>query len=450
MDKVGEIARKTPGVDQVVTVAGISPLDNSASLSNAGVTYVTLKPWSQRGKGEDLLSLFVGMNRAMQEVMEARVLVVPPPPIQGVGNASGATMQLELRDGSLDFAKLQRLADAMVDAGSGQSSFQRLMTTFRSDAPQYRIDVDRVKAQTMHVNVDQVFSTIQTFLGSSYVVQFNKFGRTFQAYVQADAKFRLRPEDIANLSVRNSQGQTVPIGTLAEIVPTTGPPLISLYNLYPTATVIGIPVQGVSSGGAWSVMEQMAARILPPGTGYEWTALSFQEKLVGSQMYLVFGLGLLLVYLVLAGQYESWYAPLAIVLSVPLALVGPATALLGLKVDANLYVQIGLILLIALSAKNAILIVEVARERRLMEGHSIADSAVEAAKTRFRPILMTSIAFILSVVPLVIATGAGASARKSIGITVFTGMIASTCLAVLFVPSLFVVVQRYEEWRKRR
>ena len=453
MDQVAGIARKTPGVDQVVTVAGISPLDNSASLANAGVAYVTLKPWSQRGKGQDLLSLFIGMNRAMQEVMDARVLVVPPPPIQGVGNASGATMQLELRDGSFDFRKLQGLANAMVEAGTGQSSFQRMMTTFRSDAPQYRIDVDRVKAQTLHVNVDQVFSTIQTFLGSTYVVQFNKFGRTFQAYVQADAQFRLRPEDITQLSVRNSQGENVPIGTLASVEQTTGPPLISLYNLYPTATVIGIPVQGVSSGQGMALMEQMAARILPAGTGYEWTALSYQEKLVGNQMYLVFGLGILLVYLVLAGQYESWYAPLSIVLSVPLALVGPASALLGLKVDANLYVQIGLILLIALSAKNAILIVEVARERRIKEGHPIVQAAVEAARTRFRPILMTSIAFILSVVPLVIATGAGASARKSIGITVFTGMIASTCLAVLFVPSLFVIVQRFEEWlqgRKRK
>jgi HAE1 family hydrophobic/amphiphilic exporter-1 len=450
MDQVAAIAKNTPGVDQVVTVAGISPLDNSASLSSAGVAYLTLKPWSERGKGQDLLSLFIGMNKAMGEVMDARVLVVPPPPIQGVGNASGATMQIELRDGSFDFRKLQGLADAMVEAGTGQTAFQRVMTTFRSDAPQYRIEVDRVKAQTLHVNVDQVFSTIQTFMGSTYVVQFNKFGRTFQAYVQADAKFRLRPEDITGLTVRNKEGNTVPIGTLATIEPTTGPPLISLYNLYPTATVIGIPVQGVSSGQGMALMEQMASRILPPGTGYEWTALSYQEKLVGNQMYLVFGLGILLVYLVLAGQYESWYAPLSIVLSVPLALVGPASVLLGLKVDANLYVQIGLILLIALSAKNAILIVEVARERRLKEGRPIVQSAVEAARARFRPILMTSIAFILSVVPLVIATGAGASARKSIGITVFTGMIASTCLAVLFVPSLFVVIQRFEEWLQSR
>lgn len=449
MDEVAKIARDTPGVEQVVTVAGISALDNSASLANAGVAYVTLKPWSERGAGEDLQSLFTSMNQAMQQVMDARVLVVPPPPIQGIGNASGFTMQLELRDGSFDFTKLQTLANTMVAAGESQTGLQRVQTTFRSDAPQFRIDVDRVKAQTLHVNVDQVFSTIQTFMGSTYVLQFNRFGRTFQAYVQADSQFRLQPEQIAQLTVRNQQGGVVPIGTLAQITPTTGPPLISLYNLYPSAMVMGMAAPGFSSGQAMTLMEQIAARTLPPGTGYEWTAMSYQEKIVGAQMYLVFGLGLLLVYLVLAGQYESWYAPLSIVFSVPLALLGPAAILTSLNIDANLYVQIGLILLIALSAKNAILIVEVARERR-HAGVSIVQSAMDAARARFRPILMTSIAFILSVVPLVLATGAGASARKSIGITVFTGMIASTCLAVLFVPSLFVLIQRFEEWTKRR
>jgi HAE1 family hydrophobic/amphiphilic exporter-1 len=214
--------------------------------------------------------------------------------------------------------------------------------------------------------------------------------------------------------------------------------------------VIGLPAAGFSSGEALRLMEENAARTLPPGAATEWTAMSFQEKVVGHQMYFVFAMALLLVYLVLAGQYESWYAPLSIISSVPLALVGPVLVLSALRIGNNLYTQIGIILLIALSAKNAILIVDVARDRRLNENKSIIEAAVEAARARFRPIIMTSFAFILGVAPLVVASGAGASARKSIGITVFSGMIASTCLAVLFAPSIFVVVQRFEEWRSAR
>jgi HAE1 family hydrophobic/amphiphilic exporter-1 len=249
--------------------------------------------------------------------------------------------------------------------------------------------------------------------------------------------------------VRNNNGDMIPLGTLVTIKPTVGSPLISLYNLYPSATIVALPARGVSSGQTISLLEQLARQTLPPGAGYEWTAMSYQEKLVGSQMFVVFALALLLVYLVLAGQYESWYAPISVILAVPLSLIGPVAVLNGLKIDNNLYVQIGLVLLIALSAKNAILIVEVAREMR-HEGKAIVESAVEAARARFRPIIMTSFAFILGVVPLVLATGAGANARKSIGITVSTGMLASTLLAVLFVPSFFVVVQRFEEWRKAR
>jgi HAE1 family hydrophobic/amphiphilic exporter-1 len=241
----------------------------------------------------------------------------------------------------------------------------------------------------------------------------------------------------------------VPLGTVLTITPIVGPSLISLYNLYPSASIVGVPAKGFSSGDTMQLMDDIAAKTLPPGVGSSWTALSFQEKLVGGQIYYVFALAMLLVYLVLAGQYESWYTPLAVLFAVPLSLIGPVGVMLGLRIDNNLYVQIGLVLLIALSAKNAILIVEVARELRA-EGKSIMDSAVEAARARFRPILMTSFAFILGVAPLVLATGAGASARKSIGITVFSGMIASTCLAVIFVPSMFVVIQRFEEWRKSR
>jgi HAE1 family hydrophobic/amphiphilic exporter-1 len=238
----------------------------------------------------------------------------------------------------------------------------------------------------------------------------------------------------------------IPIGTVAKITPSVGPSLISLYNLYPSSTIIGLPAQGFSSGQSLKLMEEIADKTLPPGTGYDWTAMSYQEKVVGNQIYYVFGLAMLLVYLVLAGQYESWFAPVSVLLAVPLSLLGPMSVLTGLRIENNLYTQIGLILLIALSAKNAILIVEVALELHGRDGKPLLESAVESARARFRPILMTSFAFILGVVPLVFASGAGASARKSIGITVFSGMIASTCLAVLFVPTFFVVVQRFENW----
>ncbi len=446
LDQVSVIARKDSAVDRVVTIAGISALDNNAALANAGVAYVILKPWSQR---EDLLTLFARLSAAFAAV-DARVLTVPPPPIQGIGNAGGFTLQIELRDGSMDLAKLQSATDTMVANARSQSALRNVSTSFRAFAPQLRVEVDRTKAQTLHITVDQVFATLSTYLGSTYVVQFNRSGRVFQVYAQADAQFRLRPRDIENLSVRNQQGDMIPLGTVAAIVPMFGAPLVSLYNLYPSSSIIGLPAPGFSSGEAMRLMEENAARTLPPGMASEWTAMSYQEKVVGHQMYFVFAMALLLVYLVLAGQYESWFAPLAVIFSVPLALTGPVLVLSILRIDNNLYTQIGVILLIALSAKNAILIVEVARERRLVERHPILAAAVEAARARFRAILMTSFAFILGVAPLVIASGAGASARKSIGITVFSGMLASTCLAVLFVPSLFCVVQRFDEWRAAR
>ncbi|RJT35028.1 multidrug efflux RND transporter permease subunit [Mesorhizobium waimense] len=449
LQQVSNIAKATPGIDKVVTIAGLSALDNNSTLANAGVAYIILKDWSVRGKGEDLASLYATLNKSLSDMADGRVLVLPPPPIQGIGNAAGFTMQIELRDGSFDLAKLQSAADALTRTASTQSGIQRASATFRSNVPQYKVEFDREKVQTLGLTTDQVFQTLAGYLGSTYVSQFNKFGRVFQIYVQSDSQFRLAPEDIGRLTVRNQNGDMIPLGTVLTITPSVGPSLISLYNLYPSASILGVQAQGFSSGDAIKLMEAAAADTLPPGTGFDWTALSFQEKLVGSQIYLVFGMALLLVYLVLAGQYESWLAPISILLAAPLSLVGPVLVLTGLGIDNNLYVQIGLILLIALSAKNAILIVEVARELRAA-GRPIVDAAIDAARARFRPILMTSFAFILGVTPLVFATGAGASARKSIGITVFSGMIASTCLAVLFVPAFFVILQRVEEWRAAR
>ncbi len=372
LDRVGEAARKTPGVDKVITIAGVSPLDNNSSLSSAGVAYVILKDWSVRGKAQGLLPMLTGLNKAMSGIEEANIRVLPPPPIQGVGFAAGFTMQIELQDNSQDFSKLATVVDTTVENATSQSTIALVLSSFRANTPQYAVELDRVKAQSLQVSVDQVFSALAGYLGSSYVNQFTKFGRTFQVFVQADADFRLRVGEIANLTVRNSAGEMIPLGTLVKVTPVTGPSLISLYNLYPSATVVGIPARGHSTGEVMTLMEQIAAKTFPARVHYEWSAMSYQEKLVGNQMYLVFAMALLLVYLVLAGQYESWYRPLAVILAVPISLVGPVAALRALHIDNNLYTQIGIVLLIALSAKNAILIVEFARELRA-EGNDIAE-----------------------------------------------------------------------------
>jgi HAE1 family hydrophobic/amphiphilic exporter-1 len=452
MDEITKIARTTPGVDTVVAISGLSVLDNSASLANAGIAYVILKSWSEREKekGQDIVSIIKSLYARVGNIPDGIAFPLAPPPIQGIGNSSGFTMQVELRDGSFDYAKLLRITNAIIEDAERQSAVQRLVTSYRADVPQLKVKVDRSKAESLKVSIGDVFSTVSSYLGSSYVNRFTKFGLSFQVYVQADSQYRLLASDILKLYVRSEDGNMVPIGALAQIDPIVGPSVISLFNLYLSSTIVGSPAPGYSSGQALALMEQVAAQTLPPGAAFEWAGMAFQEKLVGNQLYYAFVLAVLLVYLCLAGQYESWLAPLAVIFAVPLALLGPAIALASVGLPNNLYTQIGLMLLIALSAKNAILIVEVARERRIIDRISIFDAAVDAARTRFRPILMTSIAFTLGVVPLVLAQGAGAPARVSLGLCVFSGMIASTCLAVLFVPSFFIVLQRLEEWRKTR
>ena len=446
MQQVAALARKVPGVQHVVTVSGISVLDNFASLANAGLAFVVLDDWNVRlkQKGQDLDSIVQNLNRSLHSINQAVVIALPPPPIQGIGNTGGFTMQVELRNGNFDYGFLQSVAETVVRDANAQSALQRVATTFRATAPQLDITVDRVKAETLGITVGNVFAALASYLGSDYAAQFNAFGHVFQVYAQALPDFRATEEAIRNLKVRAGNGSMTPIGTLLDIKETHGPSLISLYNLYPSATIVGSPAPGFSTGEALDIMDQVGQRVLPPGTNYEWTAMSYQEKAVGLQMYFVFGLAMLLVYFVLAGQYESWILPLAVILGVPLALIGTVGSLTALGRANNLYTQIGLILLIALGSKNAILIVEYARQRRA-EGMDIVHAAVEGARLRFRPILMTSFAFILGVLPLVLATGAGAGARRSIGLPVFSGMIASTCLAVLFVPSFYVVMQRLDE-----
>jgi HAE1 family hydrophobic/amphiphilic exporter-1 len=374
---------------------------------------------------------------------------VVPPAIQGLGVSGGFQMMLQLKGAGFDFAKIGRMTEELVDDGNTQSGLLGLNTSFRPGYPQIDTAVDRVAAENVNVPVGSVFNALQSYLGSYYVNQFNKFGRTYQVYVQADSRYRLEPDDIRRLYVRNTKNQMVPLGTMTEVNISSAPAVITLYNLYPAAPINGMAAPGYSSGQALKIMEDMAVQKLSSDMGFEWTGMSFQEKLVGNQAIFVFAIASLMVFLVLAAQYESWTAPAAVILVVPLAMLGTVLALIARHFDNNVYTQIGLVLLIALAAKNAILIVEHGREL-LAGGMPLMEAAVEASRRRLRPILMTSFAFILGVLPLAVAKGAGAASRQALGTAVIGGMLASTLIAILFVPVFFVLMVKLSRWRERK
>ncbi len=446
MDTVSQIGLNTPGVERAIAIGtgGPSPLDGDVSLANAGIVYLMLKNWDDRGKAENLQQVCRSLAKQLATIQEARTRVLIPPPIQGLGASSGFQMQVEITDGDFDFGRLQRVTDQIVRDANTNALIHDTFTAFRAAVPQLTLKVDSTQASSLGLNVGDVYNTLQNYMGSTYVNLFTRFGRNYMVYVQADSEHRLNTEDVKELYVRNQNSNMVPVGAIADLKLTRGPSVISLYNLFPSATINGLPAQNVSSGQALAEMDAIARRALPPGLNVEWTAMAYQEKLVGNSAYYIFALAILLVYFALAGQYESWITPAAVIFAVPLALLGTVGALLSVGLANNIYVQIGLVLLIALSAKNAILIVEMAREGRAA-GKGIIEAIVEASRARFRPILMTSFTFILGVLPLVLASGAGASARKSLGIAVAGGMLASTCLAVLFVPAFYVVLQTWAE-----
>ncbi|MBI5521547.1 MAG: multidrug efflux RND transporter permease subunit [Desulfarculus sp.] len=440
--QVDEILKTTPGIRDWITFGGMSVLDG-ASLPNAAAVYVIFDDWHARGKDLTQEKILANVRKRMGAIQEAMAFAVIPPAIQGLGSAGGFEMVV-LDRGNLGPADLEQALWEMAHAGAGQPALGPVNFTFSASTPQVYVDVDRSQALNAGVPLKDLFTTLQTYLGSSYINDFNKFGRVYQVRAQAEAAHRLKADDIRVLEVRNSQGKMVPLGSLVQIKDIVGPQVITRYNLYLSASLIGSAAAGFSSGQALDLMEQMAADKLPQSMGFSWTGMSYQEKKAGHQAYFIFAMAVLLVYLVLAAQYESWTTPLAVILVVPLALLGTLVALWLRGMDNNIYTQIGLVLLIALSSKNAILIVEFARELRA-QGATISEAALTASRLRFRPILMTSFAFILGVVPLLTASGAGAASQRAVGTAVFGGMIASTVLAVLIVPVFFVVIQGLSE-----
>ncbi len=444
MAKIDQILKNTDGIETWITIGGLSILDFS-SAPNTGTLFVTFSPWEERlHKGLTLDTLLNTMRMKFSTIQESVVLPFAPPAIRGLGVRGGFEMQLEDRADLGRATLFQTLMGIMEDARS-QSGLAAMNSTFRPGVPQLYVDINREKVKLLDIPLSDVFGTMQAYLGSSYVNDFNKFGRVYQVRVQAEAKYRAEANDIRRLEVRNREGDMVPLGTLANIKKSFGAQIVNRYNMYPSATISGEPALGKSTGEALDLMEQIAARNMPEGMGYEWTGMAFQEKRVGGEAIWIFAMAVLLVYLVLSAQYESWFTPWAVILVVPLGLLGAVAAVAIRGMDNNVFTQIGIVLIIALASKNSILIVEFARDLRA-RGEPIREAAAHAARLRFRPILMTSFAFILGVVPLMFAHGAGAAGQQAIGTAVFGGMLASTFLAVFFVPAFFVVTQGISEW----
>jgi hydrophobic/amphiphilic exporter-1 (mainly G- bacteria), HAE1 family len=456
MNKVFRKFKDNGTVDNWFVLGGMSLLDGT-NAPNGATAFAAWSDWSQRTKpGTQQDDLVKALQIEFAQMQDAFIIVIVPPAIQGLGFAGGFQMQLEDRGGA-GLSALQERATALMEAAKKRPEFdpQKFTSTFRAGVPQVYLNIDRVKAEKMGVKLDDVFGALQANLGSVYVNDFNKFDRTYQVRIQADAQFRADPNLLGRLEVKNRDGGRVPLGTLLTPETQIGPLSVIRYNLYPAAAINGTAPPGASSGDALQAMEQVAKETLPPTLGFEWTSIAYQEKRVSSGAFKILGMELseailiylmaiVFVYLVLAAQYESWFLPLAVILVVPLGLLGVVAGVNIRHFVNNVYTQIGTVLIIALATKNAILIVEFARELRI-QGKSIREAAVQAAQMRFRPIIMTSFAFILGMLPLVFATGAGAASRQSLGTAVFGGMITATVLAVFFVPIFYVAVQKLIE-----
>jgi hydrophobe/amphiphile efflux-1 (HAE1) family protein len=437
--KASDVILKTPGVDYTVAFAGFSGATR-ANSANAGAIFVGPKPFDQRRHGPSTFELIGTLQRRLNDIEEASIFVIPPPPVQGLGTAGGWKLLVQDRTGQ-GFRALQEATDAYVAAANAEPDVARVFTTFRASTPQLYADIDRVKAEKLGVPIANVFEALQVYLGSLYVNDFNRFGRTFQVRAQAEGDARAEPDDIARIKTRNVSDGMVPLGSVATLQWRSGSDRIVRYNMFPSAEVNGDMPPGGSQGSAITAMERLGARILPPGMQIDWTDIAYQAKLAGNTAVFLFPLCVLFVFLVHSAEYESWSLPLAIILIAPMCL---PFALLGTwlaGMDNNLITQIGFIVLIGLAAKNAVLIVEFAKQHQ-DQGKDRFTAAVEAARLRLRPILMTSFAFILGVLPLARATGPGAEMRRALGTAVFSGMLGVTTLGLFLTPVFYVLLGR--------
>ena len=435
-----DIILGTKGIEHVAPFAGLDATTFTVA-SNAATIFSGLPSlYEHELPGVTANTVLADLRKRLSVIKEAYVVTIPPPPVQGLGSAGGFKMMLEDR-GGLGPQALVKAARALVAAANKDPTFAGVFTLFNTGSPSIYADIDRVKAEKLGLTPSDIFSTLQVYLGSQYVNDFNYLGRTYQVRVQSDEQFRRTPQDIARLKARNASGEMVPIGAVAQLQSKTIPYRVPRYNLFPAAEVQGGAAPGVATGTALQRMEELANEVLPKGITFEWTDLAFQQQLRGTPTLLVFGAAALFVFLVLVAQYESWKLPLAIVLILPMCLLASVTGLLARGMPIDILAQIGFVVLVGLAAKNAILIVEFARQKE-EEGAAAGDAAVHAARTRLRPILMTSLAFVLGVAPLAVATGAGAEMRQSLGTAVLFGMLGVTCFGLLFTPAFYTVIRR--------
>jgi multidrug efflux pump len=445
--KMSDIALKHPGVQNAVAFPGLS-INGFTNSPNSGIVFATLKPSEERRSPElSANAIAADLNKQYGSIQEAFIAIFPPPPVQGLGTVAGFKLYIEDRAG-MGLEPLYKETTSTLQKGNQTPGLLGVFSSFDINVPQIDSHVDREKAKTYGIPLGDVFDTMQVYLGSLYVNDFNRFGRTYQVNVQAESPYRLQPEDISHLRTRNLAGEMIPLGSVVTVKPIFGPDRVMHYNGFPAAEINGAAAPGFSTGQSETVIAKVLDEQLPNGMKYEWTELTYQKILAGNTMVYIFPLSVFLVYLVLAAQYESWSLPLVIILIVPMTLFSAIAGVWLLNGDNNVFTQISLIVLVGLACKNAILIVEFAREKQLQEGMNRVDAVLEACRLRLRPILMTSLAFTMGVIPLVLSTGAGSEMRRAIGVAVFFGMLGVTAFGLVLTPVFYVVVQRFVEGRE--